>query len=191
MRLSNSAAVVVVAASLCVPALAAAQEPAARDFSLLYTRLVPGDTVWVTDAKGREVKGRIGSITYESVALEGDSPRTFDAGEVRRIRRRDPDRGISTGAAIGAAVGLGVGIAACAAYPEDDPARGDACLMAVALTWMPGLGAGALVGAVFPGRKREVYRAPGPGGQPAASPRVSIAPVFSPRAKGVAVAFSF
>ena len=79
MRLSNSAAVVVVAASLCVPALAAAQEPPARDFSLLYTRLVPGDTVWVTDAQGREVKGRIGSITYESIALEGDSPRTFDA----------------------------------------------------------------------------------------------------------------
>ena len=34
----------------------AAQEPV-RDFTQLNTRLVPGDTVWVTDAQGREVKG--------------------------------------------------------------------------------------------------------------------------------------
>ena len=40
-----------------LPALAAAQEPV-KSFDQLNTRLKPGDTVWVTDAQGRESKGR-------------------------------------------------------------------------------------------------------------------------------------
>jgi hypothetical protein len=191
MRPGNPAAVVSVAAALCVPATASAQEPVAS-FSQVGDRLKPGDTVWVTDAQGREVKGRIGSVTAETIALEGDAAPAFQAGEVRLVRHRDPARRIWTGAAIGAIAGLGVGIAACAAYPKDDPLRGDACLMAVGLTWMPGFGAGALVGAAFPGKKQAiVYRAPGPEGKPGAELRASIAPMISPRAKGVAVAFSF
>jgi hypothetical protein len=181
----NSAAVVVVAAALCVPALASAQAPVASFWQLGDRLLMPGDTVWVTDAQGREVKGKIGSITPWTITLEDDAAPSFDANEVRVIRRRDPGRRTWTGAAIGA-------IAACAAYPKDDPLRGDACLMAIGLTWMPGFGAGALVGAAFPGQKQTIfYRAPGPEGRPAASPRASIGPIISARAKGVAVAFSF
>jgi len=162
MRLSNSAAVVVVAAALCVPALAAAQGPV-TSFSQIGDRLKPGDTVWITDAAGREIQGTIGSITTGSITLKDAGQPTFEVDDVSRVRRRNPARGTWTGAAIGAIAGLGAGIAACAAYPEDDPARGDSCLAAISLAWMPGLGAGALVGAMFPGRRQEVYRAPRPG----------------------------
>lgn len=191
MRLGNPAAVVIVAATLCVPAIASAQ-PSVGSFSELDGRLKPGDTVWVTNARGREVKGKIASITYERIALEGDKAPAFQDFEVRRIQRRGPGRRTWTGAAIGAIAGLGAGIAACAAYPKDDPLRGDACLMAISLTWMPGFGAGALVGAAFPGKKEAIYyRAPESERKPGAAPRASIAPIISPRAKGVAVAFSF
>ncbi len=74
---------------------------------------------------------------------------TINGSDVRQVTVRRGDslaNGATVGMAIGAVVGLGAGIAACAAYPKDDPLRGDACLMAIALTWMPGLGAGALVG---------------------------------------------
>ena len=162
MKLSNSAAVVVVAAALCVPALAAAQGPV-TSFSQLGDRLKPGDTVWITDAAGREIQGTIGSITTGAITLKDAGQPVFDADDVSRVRRRNPARGTWTGAAIGAIAGLGAGIAVCAAYPEDDPARGDSCLMGIALAWMPGLGVGALVGAMFPGRKQDVYRAPSPG----------------------------
>ena len=47
-----------VAAILTVAPGTSAQEPV-RDFSQLNTRLKPGDTVWVTDAQGREIKGKI------------------------------------------------------------------------------------------------------------------------------------
>jgi len=168
----------------------AAQEPA-RDFLQLETRLKAGDTVWVTDAQGREIKGKLGAITSETVTLEGGAARVFRASDVRTVRRRDPARGTWTGAAIGGIAGLGAGIAACAAYPKDDPLRNDACAMAVGLLWMPGLGAGALVGAMFPGRKQEVYRAPESGTAGTAAARLSVAPVVSPRKKGVAIAISF
>ena len=169
-------------------ALAAAQQPV-RPFDRLDTRLKPGDSVWVTGADNRELKGRIGAITAEALTLEGGSSHVFRASDVRVVRRRAPGRRTDIGMAIGALAGLGGGIAACAAYPKDDPLRGDACLMSIGLLWIPGLGAGALVGAVIPGKKVVVYRAPAPGGAPTA--RLSIAPVVTPRTKGVAVSFAF
>lgn len=110
------------------------------------------------------------------------------------VRRGDSvANGGTIGMAVGALAGLGAGIAGCAAYPKDDPLRGDACLMAIGLLWMPGLAVGGLVGvgidAMIPGRKFVVYRGPGPSG---ASPaRLSISPVIAARTKGVAVAISF
>ena len=50
-----------------------------------------------------------------------------------------------------------------------------------------GTGIGVGVDALIPGRKQVVYRAPGASG----SARLSLAPVITPRTKGVAVAYSF
>ena len=55
MTRATAAAIVVLAAALCFGAVpAAAQEPV-TSFDLLHTRLEVGDTVWVTDAQGREI----------------------------------------------------------------------------------------------------------------------------------------
>jgi hypothetical protein len=188
MRSGTSAIALAAVAVLSTAALAAAQQPWATHMQLVGL-LSPGDTVWVTDAHGREVKGKVASVTSEAVALKGRGAPVFRASDVRVVRRRAPGRRTWTGAAVGALAGLGAGIAACAAYPKDDPLRGDACMMAVGLSWMPGFGAGALVGAMFPGRRQVVYRAPGIAAP--APARLSIAPVVTPRAKGVAIALSF
>ena len=50
-----------------------------------------------------------------------------------------------------------------------------------------GAGGGAIVGAALPAKWNEVYRAPGSSG----SVRVSVAPMISPRAKGVVLSLSF
>jgi hypothetical protein len=52
-----------------------------------------------------------------------------------------------------------------------------------------GVGVGAGVDAVIPGRRQVVYRASGTAG--AALARLSVAPVITPRTKGVAVSFAF
>ena len=57
MRLTRTLAVVAAIALFASPAIAAAQEPV-TSFDQLDTRLKPGDTVWVTDAQGREIKGK-------------------------------------------------------------------------------------------------------------------------------------
>jgi hypothetical protein len=188
MRLLPTAILLATAAALAAPAPCAAQKPVTT-FTQLSDRLKPGDTVWVTDAQGREIKGKIGAVTPETLALDGTGAPVFSASDVRVVRRRDPGRRTVTGMAVGAIAGLGVGIAACAAVPEDDPLRGESCAFAIGLLWMPGLGAGYLIGAAFPGGKQAVYRAPAPAGGTAA--RLSIAPVVTRRAKGVAVAFAF
>ena len=178
---------------LAEPAPCAAQEPV-TSFSVLAGELKPGDTVWVTDAQGRELKGKIGSLEPGAITVRGGGVRTFNLSDVREVTVRQGDsvgNGATIGAAVGALAGLGAGIAACAAYPKDDPLRGEACLMGIGLFWMPGFGIGALVGAgidaLIPGRKLVVYRAPGVPGHA----RLSIAPVVTPRAKGVALSFAF
>jgi hypothetical protein len=163
---------------------AAAQEPV-RDFSQLNTRLRPGDTVWVTDAQGREVKGRIASLSSDALMLEGGGGRSFGSADVRTIELRRNDS-LGNGALIGLGVGGGLTLVACLATVE----AGDQGWCAAAAAVYAGIGAGIGVGidALIPGKKLVAFRAPGSAG---AAARLSFAPVITPRAKGVAVAFSF
>jgi len=73
MRSWKVAVVLAVISLLFAFALAAAQEPV-REFSQLDTRLKPGDKVWVTDAQGREVKGRIAAIGADALTLDAGAP---------------------------------------------------------------------------------------------------------------------
>jgi hypothetical protein len=180
---------------VAAPAPCAAQEPVTL-LAQFDGELKPGDTVWVTDAQGREIKGEIGALEPGAITLRGRSGRTFNLSDVRQVAVRRHDsvaNGGIVGMTVGALAGLGIGIAGCATYPKDDPLRGDACLMAIGLSWIPGLAVGGLVGvgidAMIPGNKLVVYRGAGPGG--ASHARLSVAPVITPRTRGVAMAFSF
>jgi hypothetical protein len=176
---------ILVSAFIAVPALAAAQEPV-RDFSQLNTRLKPGDTIWVTDAQGRETKGGILSISADALTLEGAGGRTFGSPDVTTIKVRLPDS-LRNGALIGLGVGGGLTLVGCLASIEGD----DQAWCPLAAAFYAGLGAGLGVGidALIPRKKVVAYRAPGSAGPSRA--RLSIAPVVTPRAKGLAVAFSF
>jgi hypothetical protein len=162
------------------PAPAAAQDPV-RTFDQLGTRLKVGDTVWVTDASGREVKGRIEGLGSTSLTLSGGKQRTFNDSDVRAIMER-PQDSLKFGALLGLGIGLGVGVALVAVSDETDGA-------AVGIAMLGGIGAGIGCGidAMIPMPRRPVYLPQGgtPKGQ------VSLSPIVGPRAAGAAVSFAF
>jgi len=166
-----------------VPALSAAQEPV-KSFDQLNTRLKVGDTVWVTDAQGREIKGKIRGLSATSLLLDaGGSPQDLQAARVGTIRVQQSDslkNGALIGLAAGAVAGALVMVAVCDG--EAGCAPGGALLGAGA-----GAGIGVGIDAARGGKRVLAYRAPGASG----SARLSFAPVITPRTKGVAVAFSF
>ena len=169
------APVLVLAAALAAAVPARAQEPV-KSFDQLSTRLLPGETVFVTDSQGHEVKGRVLRVTPSSLVLDGGRGRTFDADDVRAVRER-AGQSIGKAALWGTAAGAGIGLAAALA------GRGEfasSCTPeeAAAGCWPPpgakppidwwavpvwagiGAGFGALVGAVLPGKFRDVFVAP-------------------------------
>lgn len=201
MIVTRAAAILGAAMTLTafVPATARAQQPVAA-FGELDTRLKPGDTVWITDAQGRDTKGRIRELTTAAIVLDGREPRTFAADTVRAVRERAGSRvGRSTlwGTAIGAALGV------TATMLSRETATTSACGFPPAgcepevihqTDWLPlplltgmGAGVGAVVGALLPARTRDVYRAtPAPAGA-----RLQVAPFLLPHARGVRVAVTF
>jgi hypothetical protein len=169
-----------------LPALAAAQEPV-KSFDQLNTRLKPGDTVWVTDMQGREIKGKIQGLAPNALTLNADGAKTLAARDISAIREREPDS-LKNGALIGLGVGGGLALVACLGLAEGSGDSGW-CAAVVGVYGAVGAGIGVGIDALIPGKKRVAYRAPGAAGS--AQARLSFAPVITPRAKGVAVAFSF
>jgi hypothetical protein len=160
-----------------LPALAAAQEPV-TSFGQLNTRVKVGDTVYVTDVQGREVKGRVFELHDASITLDGDGQPTFRGDDVRLVRRRT--KSVGSTAVMGAILVGAVGYI----LPEDFEGAKTYGLILGAAT---GAALGAGIRAALPAGRRDVYRAPGAG----PSARLSVAPIVTPRAKGVAIAVSF
>ena len=200
---------VVLAAALGIlalgPSLASAQGPVAT-FDALALRLKPGDTVWVTDAQGNEIKGKIREVTPAALTLDGREPLVLGPDRVRLVHERAGSR-VGKSALWGGVAGAGIGAVLAAVYQKDEtpqPCSCQACGQPVrtcapsspttvvhwsAIPLLAGVGAGigALVGAVLPDRRREVYRAPaGP-----SFAHLTIAPIVTPRARGLRVAYSF
>jgi hypothetical protein len=170
-----------------LPALAAAQEPV-TSFDQLNTRLKPGDKVWVTDAQGREIEGRITLLDPATLAIDAGGPRTLRAGEVRLVRNRRHDS-LARGAWIGAAGGFAAAAALVyAVCTNDECTAGPAAVFAGIIT-AAGVGVGVAVDAAIPGAKQVVYQAPGAAS--ASHSSWSIVPVLTPRAKGIAVSLAF
>jgi hypothetical protein len=174
-----------------LPAFSAAQEPV-KSFDQLNTRLKPGDTVWITDAQGREVKGKILELHDASIALDSNGQTTLQVDSVRLVQRST--KSVGKAALWGMLVG-GVAFPALAALGAAGGSHCEyECLpTGVVVITLAGIGAGigaglgAVHGAVHPAGREEVYRAPGASG----TARLSVAPVITPRTKGVALSYSF
>ena len=159
------------------PALAAAQEPT-KSFDQLGGILNVGNKVRVTDTENREVSGKVTALDARSITLDTAGGTTLSAERVRRVQRLKRSKGYGCLIGIGAGVVGGFVFAASAETGEE----------AMGGYLFPGFGAGVgtLVGA-FITRSHEVYRAPGTSG----NARLSVAPLITPRTKGVAVALTF
>jgi hypothetical protein len=188
-RRPATSALVVLAALLGVaPGPASAQEPV-KGFDQLNTRLKPGDTVYVTDIEGREIVGKVRDLSTASLLVDtGGVPRDFQAARVRTIRMRVSDP-LGNGVLWGMVAGFVGGALSCAVNPQcagDDGGGGITAVLAL-MGAAGGAGIGAGVDAAVKRPMLTVYAAPaGPGGG-----RVSVAPMITPRAKGVAVLLRF
>jgi hypothetical protein len=163
-----------------------AQKPV-YSFDQLGTVLKVGDTVWVTDTQGREVKGKVRDLSASLLTLSAESLVVLQADDVRLVTRHKP-RPVGSCALWGAAGGgllilMGLGASntgTSGAEPSDIPALVGA-----------GAGVGAIVGAVVgaftPAPTVVMYQAFGA----STKPRLSFAPVITLRTKGVAVALAF
>jgi hypothetical protein len=90
-RRTTSAGALLVAL-LAAPVLALAQGPV-LSFDQLDIRLRLGATVYVTDAQGREIKGKIQSLAPDALTLDGDRMFARAAAEPRGQERRADRRG--------------------------------------------------------------------------------------------------
>lgn len=166
-----------------LPTLAAAQDPV-KSFDQLNQRLKVGDTVWVTDAQGREIKGEIQSLASEVLTLNTGGSRTFGAHDVRMIHQRSHDS-LKNGALIGGGVLGGLVLFGCLATSGREGSA--TCVGAAAFNGAMGAAIGAGIDAAIKGPKLVVYRAPGAPG----SARLSLAPLITTRTKGFALSVFF
>ena len=160
----------------------------ATSFDQLRVLLKAGDTVTVTDATGRETRGKVRSLSSSSLELSvGDMPRLFGEPEVRSISQRR-HASLGTGAKWGFFVGAGlaalVGIgAAVEGYGGGEVAAWTAFGAAV----YGGLGAGIGVGVAALIRGPHVIYA----SRGASATRLTVSPVLLPGRKGAAVSVAF
>ena len=144
--------------------------PALLEYPLLDRRLTAGETIWVTDASGREVKGKLRTLSSTFIVLDADGARReFPAAQVGRVDKTQRDS-LRNGVLWGALAGFVGGAASCALNPE---CAGDesGARVSVALGLL-GAGAGAGIGA-------------------AVDAHLSLAPIVTPRTKGMRLSFSF
>jgi hypothetical protein len=186
----KSTGLLMVAGLLATAAAASAQAPAAS-FDTLAEHIRVGQSIWVTDTQGREVRGRLERLSSDGLVLETNGLETFGAPDVRLVRARDRDS-LKNGTLVGVAIGGGLGTAWCIGALADDSGDVDARVeCAEGFTVFPGLGAlvGLAVDALIPGRVRTVYQAP-PGPEPPRA-RATIVPLFARGTRGVTLALSF
>lgn len=178
--------IVLAAAALALilfPAIAVAQEPV-KTFDQLSTRLKVRDTIWVTDADGREIKGRILELGAASLVLDAEGKTSFAAPDIRQIRVRKHDL-MWDGTLIGLAVGMAAGLALGATDSQDEGLmEAQYFLMLGAAV---GTGTGFAIDAARKGKTLVVYAARGT----QSSAHLSLAPIVTTRHGGVRVAFSF
>ena len=176
---------------LATAATGSAQEAAAASFDSLVERIRIGQLIWVTDEAGREVRGTLERLTNNGLVLKADGLEAFAVPDIRRVRARKFDS-LKNGVLIGLGIGGTLATAWCIGAAADD--SGDISTRvecAEGFTVFPGLGVliGMAVDAAIPGRVQVVYEAPRRG--VASRMSATVRPLFSSRAKGLALSFAF
>lgn len=157
----------------------------ATNFRELRLKAGPGDTLYITDASGREFSSKVIDLTDTSLAVRiAGEPRDLTEADVTRIRQRLPDR-LWPSALIGFGVGAGLGALAAAADETCSYEGGGAC--AGPALGFGGIGAGIGIGidALIKGRK-VIYEAPG-----TKTNRVALQPIVSRSVRGVRLTIPF
>jgi hypothetical protein len=189
--LAATQAVLLIVGLLLATAAAASAQESASSFEELVGRIQIGHQIWVTDTTGRQVRGRLERLSSDRLVLEANGLEVFAAPDVRQVRARDRDS-LKNGTLIGLGIGLGLGTAWCIGAVADDSGEIDARVeCAEGFTVFPGFGAliGLAVDAVIPGKMRVVYQAPL--SREASRAYLTVVPLVSSRAKGVALSFVF
>jgi hypothetical protein len=165
-----------------------AQKVAVRSFDRLQQEVRTGQTVYVVEASGQEVRGKILEISHSALTVSDAGARTrFAAEDIRAVDRYgDP---LWNGLAIGLGVGAGMALLSDpreVQCPDGSSgctdAQAGARLAAVALGGALGAGIDALSR-----RRTRVYLSPEPG----ASTYVLFAPYATLHGAGVRVTLRF
>lgn len=152
-----------------------------RELQLLVR---PGETVTVTDAQGREVKGEIQTLSPSQLVLADPTGRhEWTEIDLVSIRQRKSDS-LGNGALWGLAVGAGSALVAGLSTAEGS----DEDWVWVAVAFYGGVGAGIGVGIDAMIRKEYVIFQP-----PSVPPRteVRLVPLLTPKHQGLLVSVTF
>jgi hypothetical protein len=148
----------------------------------LDTVLLPGMTVWITDATGREEKTRITRVSTDVLtAIVDDGVRHLRAADVTRVRVRRSDSLID-GALIGAGTAVASGLFVCHLTEPWENCRDDVGPMLRIGALGAAIGAG--IDALLRDRKT-IYEA----SRPAA--RMQAAPIVGRRTAGLQISVAF
>jgi hypothetical protein len=161
---------------------AAAQE--ATSFEQLQVLVKPGDTVVVIDKEGKPTKGKIRSISRESLQLaSGGNIREFLQRDTVEVKKRKADS-LANGAIIGAAAGGTLAALGATVACNESHCNGGEVAGLVAIYAGLGAGIGAGLDALIKPR-RTIYRS---SGQTAG---LQVAPVLVGGRRGIALQWSF
>lgn len=140
----------------------------------LWSRVRPGDTVYVRETGGREIKGEFSRASGMSLIVNvNGQPQDIPADRVQKVWRRTSQvrRGMLLGLVVGGTYG--------AVNPSEYSSRGDSAGGGAVL----GLVLGYTIGLALPGRTM-VYGTQTP-------PAVSVIPVLAPSRSGVVLSLRF
>jgi hypothetical protein len=170
---------------LMISAPALAQTPASSFEQLIAEDAIqPHETVYVTDASGHRVKGRLGELRPGSLVLmQGSRTIQMTEADVNRIQRGDSLQN-------GLWLGLGAGVAAAWIAPHvfcDLP--DDECAAIVfAAIGLPSIAAGTVAGALVDAAiKKTIFQFTGT----RSSAQIQVSPVLGGRRAGVLATIRF